>query len=149
MLGPAALSEAVVAPFDNFMQAFAPFHQTPVVCMGSQMPILCLVVKGIGSMMDSLARCSKLRHVACARQLAAERALRPQVDPFVEMSVRDGRALHTKTIWNNKDPVFNEVLSFVVDDPEHQSITAMVKDDDMQAFAKVLSAAARQRLAPQ
>ena len=60
-----------------------------------------------------------------------------QVDPFVEMSVRDGRALRTKTIWNNKDPVFNQVLSFVVDDPEHQSITAMVKDDDMHAFAKV------------
>ena len=60
------------------------------------------------------------------------------------MSVRDGRALRTKTIWNNKDPVFNLVLSFGVDDPEHQSSTAMVKDDDMHAFAKVVSAAAHQ-----
>lgn len=55
----------------------------------------------------------------------------------MEMSVRDGRSQCTKTIWNNKSPVFNQVLSFVVDDPEHQSITAMVKDDDMHAFAKV------------
>ena len=91
-------------------------------------------------MMDSLVHCT---HCSCSlRQLPAEMALRPQVDPFVEMSVRDGRALRTKTIWNNKDPVFNQVLSFVVDDPEHQSITAMVKDDDMQAFAKVLPPAA-------
>ena len=60
-----------------------------------------------------------------------------QVDPFVDMSVRDGRSQRTKTIWNNKDPTFNQVLSFIVDDPEHQSITAMVKDDDMQAFSKV------------
>lgn len=52
------------------------------------------------------------------------------------------RALQcTKTIWNNKDPVFNQVLSFIVNDPEHQSITAMVKDDDMQAFSKVCSRA--------
>lgn len=28
----------------------------------------------------------------------------------MEMSVRDGRSLRTKTIWNNKDPVFNQVL---------------------------------------
>ena len=62
---------------------------------------------------------------------------RAQVDPFVDMSVRDGRSQCTKTIWNNKDPVFNQVLSFIVNDPEHQSITAMVKDDDMQAFSKV------------
>lgn len=62
-----------------------------------------------------------------------------QVDPFVEISVRDGRSQRTKTIWNNKDPVFNQVLRFVVDDPEHQSITAMVKDDDMHAFSKVRS----------
>jgi hypothetical protein len=55
----------------------------------------------------------------------------------VEVSLRDGRSLRTKTIWNNKDPVFNQVLSFVVDEPEHQSITAMVKDDDMHAFSKV------------
>ena len=106
------------------------------------------VRKGICSVMNGVAHCSDLRCAACARQLAADRALRPQVDPFVEMSVRDGRALHTKTIWNNKDPVFNEVLSFVVDDPEHQSITAMVKDDDMQAFAKVLSPTASQISAP-
>ena len=64
-----------------------------------------------------------------------------QVDPFVDMSVRDGRSQCTKTIWNNKDPVFNQVLSFIVNDPEHQSITAMVKDDDMQAFSKVCSRA--------
>ena len=51
--------------------------------------------------------------------------------------MRDGRSLRTKTIWNNKDPVFNQVLSFVVDEPEHQSVTAMVKDDDMHAFSKV------------
>ena len=55
----------------------------------------------------------------------------------MEVSLRDGRSLRTRTIWNNKDPVFNQVLSFVVDDPENQSITAMVKDDDMHAFSKV------------
>ena len=88
-------------------------------------------------MISSVAHCPDLGYAACACRLAAERAPRLQVDPFVEMSVRDGRALRTKTIWNNKDPVFNQVLSFVVDDPEHQSITAMVKDDDMHAFAKV------------
>ena len=69
-----------------------------------------------------------------------------QVDPFVDMSVRDGRSQRTKTIWNNKDPVFNQVLSFIVDDPEHQSITAMVKDDDMHAFSKVCSIPAQSAL---
>ena len=57
----------------------------------------------------------------------------------MDMSVRDGRSQRTRTIKNNKDPVFNQVLRFIVDDPEHQSITAMVKDDDMHAFAKVRS----------
>ena len=88
-------------------------------------------------MISSVAHCPDLGYAACACRVPAEEALRLQVDPFVEMSVRDGRALRTKTIWNNKDPVFNQVLSFVVDDPEHQTITAMVKDDDMHAFAKV------------
>lgn len=53
-----------------------------------------------------------------------------QVDPLVELSVRDGRKLATKTVSNNKNPDFNEVFNFIVDDPESQSITAYLADND-------------------
>ena len=86
-------------------------------------------------LLRSFGRCCALRLACLPIQLNCEPWA--QVDPFVDMSVRDGRSQCTKTIWNNKDPVFNQVLSFIVNDPEHQSITAMVKDDDMQAFSKV------------
>ncbi|KAK9915888.1 hypothetical protein WJX75_005707 [Coccomyxa subellipsoidea] len=53
-----------------------------------------------------------------------------KVDPLVELSVRDGRKLATKTVSNNKNPDFNEVFNFIVDDPESQSITAYLRDND-------------------
>lgn len=59
-----------------------------------------------------------------------------QVDPFVQLSVRDGRKLSTKTVWNNKNPEYNDVLNFIVDDPKTQSLTAFLKDHDFP-FHKV------------
>lgn len=59
-----------------------------------------------------------------------------QVDGYVEVSVRDGRSLSTKVVWDDKNPVFDEVLTFIVDDPDTQSITAFLKEHDI-AFQKV------------
>lgn len=59
-----------------------------------------------------------------------------QVDPFVQLSVRDGRKLSTKTVWNNKNPEYNEVLNFIVDDPKTQSVTAFLMEHDFP-FHKV------------
>ncbi len=54
----------------------------------------------------------------------------------MQMSVRDGRKLATKTVMNNKNPEYNNVFNFIVDDPENQSITAYLMDNDFP-FHKV------------
>ncbi|EIE27098.1 hypothetical protein COCSUDRAFT_45729 [Coccomyxa subellipsoidea C-169] len=63
-----------------------------------------------------------------------------KVDPLVQMSVRDGRKLATKTVMNNKNPEYNNVFNFIVDDPENQSITAYLMDNDFP-FHKTLGLA--------
>ncbi|CAL8470422.1 g9964 [Coccomyxa elongata] len=63
-----------------------------------------------------------------------------KVDPFVQLSVRDGRKLSTETVWNNKNPEYNEVMNFIVDDPKTQSLTAFLKDHDFP-FHKTLGVA--------
>lgn len=50
--------------------------------------------------------------------------------------MREGRKLSTKTVWNNKNPEYNEVFNFIVDDPQQQSITVLLKDNDFP-FSKV------------
>jgi Ca2+-dependent lipid-binding protein len=59
------------------------------------------------------------------------------VDPYVEVSVRDGRSLSTRVVWNDANPVFDEVMNFIVDDPKQQSVKAYLKEHDFHAFQKV------------
>lgn len=73
-----------------------------------------------------------LRNAKAAKNLLSA----TQVDPFVQLSVRDGRKLGTKTVWNNKNPEYNEVLNFIVDDPKTQSLTVFLKEHDFP-FHKV------------
>ncbi len=63
------------------------------------------------------------------------RACGRQVDPLVEVSVRDGRSLKTKQVKNNANPEFDEVMNFIVDDPDTQTITAFLREADF-AFSK-------------
>ena len=67
------------------------------------------------------------------------RACRRQVDPLVEVSVRDGRSLKTRKVKNNANPEFDEVMNFIVDDPEAQTITAFLREADF-SFSKVCTA---------
>lgn len=53
-----------------------------------------------------------------------------QIDPFVEMSVRENRIIRSKTIWNDENPEWNEEMDFVVEDPNKQEIKMVVKDQD-------------------
>ena len=50
--------------------------------------------------------------------------------------MRDGRSLKTRTVKNSKDPEFDEVMEFIVDDPEHQTITSFLRESDF-TFSKV------------
>ena len=54
------------------------------------------------------------------------------------MTVRDGRIKRTETVSNNTHPEWNEELQFIVDDPDTQSVSVIVKDDD--AFNDTVSA---------
>ena len=46
------------------------------------------------------------------------------------MTVRDGRIKRTETVSNSTHPEWNEELQFIVDDPDNQSVSVLVKDDD-------------------
>ena len=46
------------------------------------------------------------------------------------MTVRDGRVKRTETVSNSTHPEWNEELQFIVDDPDTQSVSVIVKDDD-------------------
>ena len=54
------------------------------------------------------------------------------------MTVRDGRVKRTETVSNSTHPEWNEELQFIVDDPDTQSVSVIVKDDD--AFNDTVSA---------
>ena len=49
----------------------------------------------------------------------------------LQLTVRDGRVKRTETIRNNTHPEWNEELQFIVDDPDTQAISIVVKDDDV------------------
>ena len=49
----------------------------------------------------------------------------------MQLTVRDGRVKRTETIHNSSHPEWNEELQFIVDDPDNQSISVVVKDDDI------------------
>ena len=50
---------------------------------------------------------------------------------LMQLTVRDGRVKRTETIHNSTHPEWNEELQFIVDDPDNQSISVVVKDDDI------------------
>lgn len=60
-----------------------------------------------------------------------------QVDPYVKANIREARASRTKTLHNTNKPVWNETFSLIVDEPQVQSITFNVMDDDLGAFDDV------------
>lgn len=47
-----------------------------------------------------------------------------------QMTVRDGRVKRTETVSNSTHPEWNEELQFIVDDPDAQSVSVIIKDDD-------------------
>lgn len=49
----------------------------------------------------------------------------------VKLTVRTGRVKRTETIHNNTHPEWNEEMQFIVDDPDTQAISIVVKDDDV------------------
>ncbi|KAK9787262.1 hypothetical protein WJX73_001203 [Symbiochloris irregularis] len=57
-----------------------------------------------------------------------------KVDPYVKCSVRDNRISRTQTLSNTNKPVWNETFDLIVDDPNLQSLTLIVMDDDLGAF---------------
>ena len=61
------------------------------------------------------------------------------MDPYVKVSVRDNRTARTKTLQNTNKPVWNETFDLIVDDPQVQSVTFVVMDDDLGAFDDVRS----------
>jgi len=48
----------------------------------------------------------------------------------VEVSVREGRGIKTRPGQNEESPELHEVINMVVDDPEHQSLSVRLKDED-------------------
>lgn len=56
--------------------------------------------------------------------------------------MREGRVLRSRTHHNNNNPEYNEEFTMLVDDPEHQGLRIIVKDDDIFGFSdKVLGVA--------
>lgn len=51
-------------------------------------------------------------------------------DPYCLLEVRAGRPQRSSTVSNSQNPVFNEQFHLVVDDPEEQTLSVVVKDDD-------------------
>lgn len=45
------------------------------------------------------------------------------------LTARKGRTTRTRTIWNTKDPVFNETIAAAVDDPDEQSLHLELWED--------------------
>lgn len=54
-----------------------------------------------------------------------------KVDPYLELGVRENRNQRTKTVWNNKNPRFDEVFNLIVDDVDSQTLTFKLHDDDL------------------
>lgn len=54
-----------------------------------------------------------------------------KVDPFVVAEIRKNRNNKTQTIQNNSEPQWNEELDLLLDDPETQNLTLIVKDEDI------------------
>lgn len=48
----------------------------------------------------------------------------------MQLTVRDGRVKRTESVSNSTHPTFNEELQFLVDDPDKQAMSIIVKDDD-------------------
>ena len=73
---------------------------------------------------------------------AAQKQLKPgscraQVDPYVIVSIKENRKQRTKTIHNNNHPKWNETITTIVNDPDTQSITFTLMDDDVGSFDSV------------
>ena len=68
---------------------------------------------------------SKVDHITAGGDFLSK------VDPYVELGVREDRYQRTKTFWNNKHPQFEEVFNLIVDDPDTQTLTLKLHDDDL------------------
>ena len=53
------------------------------------------------------------------------------VDPYVKLEVRKGRPAETSTIKNNPNPVWDEDIDLVVDNPEVQELSIVILDEDV------------------
>ena len=58
-----------------------------------------------------------------------------QADPYLELEVRKGRSQITD-VGHGKDPEWNVVLSFTIDDPETQDLTVYLKEEDAMDMSK-------------
>ena len=48
----------------------------------------------------------------------------------MEVSVREGRAVKSRPGANDDSPELHEVVNMVIDDPEEQTLTVRLKDED-------------------
>lgn len=60
-----------------------------------------------------------------------------KVDPFVTFEVREDRPLRSSAKDNDENPNWDEEFEFVVDDPNTQFLTVMVRDDDLLSSSLV------------
>ena len=66
-----------------------------------------------------------------------------QADPYLELEVRKGRSQITD-VGRGKDPEWNVVLSFTIDDPETQDLTVYLKEEDAMDMSKDVRPSASQ-----
>ena len=62
-----------------------------------------------------------------------------QVDPYIVVSIKENRKQRTRTLSNNNKPTWNETITTIVNDPDAQSITFKLMDDDVGSFDSVRS----------
>ena len=59
------------------------------------------------------------------------------MDPYVIVSIKENRKQRTRTLSNNNHPTWNETITTIVNDPDQQSITFKLMDDDVGSFDSV------------
>ena len=62
-----------------------------------------------------------------------------QADPYIVAGIKQNRRQRTRTLSNTTHPVWEETLNIIVNDPDKQSLTFELMDDDPGAFDDVSS----------
>ena len=60
-----------------------------------------------------------------------------QTDPYIVASIKANRRQRTRTLSNTTHPVWEETLTVIINDPDAQSLSFQLMDDDPGAFDDV------------